>query len=156
MLLLVCRVGLAPPRFWWGKPHPTLYSLGTMPLVPLYDETAPPAALHAVSAPGGYETWRLVAYDPTQDLLLLMAIWHGDLLGRDYAYKYYRYLRSPTVFPPPQPKDFPVRELSLYKNGRLLTRSLVKYPLDPMIPFPTLTKPTRFGLGRSPLRGSLP
>src|SRR5438093_11763530 len=43
---------------------------GEMPLVPLFDEFPSDDSSHRVRAPGGYETWRMIALDQKQNLLL--------------------------------------------------------------------------------------
>ncbi len=107
-----------------------------MPLVPLYDELATTAS-HNVRAPGGFETWRLRAFDSKQNLFLHASLWHGYLFHPQYLKQYRRYLRHPTRMAPPIPQDYAAQELALFQNGRLISSSLT--PLPPSQSFPTVS-----------------
>ncbi len=97
---------------------------GQMPLVPLYDENVRSGASHRVRAPGGYETWRIVAYDAKQDLLLYAAVHEGFQSDPLYIKAYRKYLRNPTRRPPPVPQDSRYEEVSVYQRGKRLAHSL--------------------------------
>jgi hypothetical protein len=99
---------------------------GEMPLVPLYDESSPAQSSHNVRAPGGYETWRIVALDKKQNLLLVASLWNGYLLDPAYASAYRRYIKHPTRTPPPLPSDYACQELALYQSGKRLATSLTR------------------------------
>ncbi|HEV8292177.1 MAG TPA: hypothetical protein VGP94_09645 [Tepidisphaeraceae bacterium] len=109
-----------------------------MPLVPLFDETEPRASSHNVRSPGGYETWRLRAYDAKQDLLLLASLWNGYLFHPTYHKRYGAYLRHPTRTVPPLPSEYACQELILYQNGRLIFSSIT--PLPPVQSFPVIQR----------------
>src|SRR3954466_16249973 len=105
-----------------------------MPLVPLYDQPSLPQASHNVRSPGGYETWRLRAYDENQNLFLIVSLWNGYLFHPTYQKRYRDYLRHPTPTTPPLPSDFACQELALYQNDSLIACSI--NPLPPIEPFP--------------------
>src|SRR6267142_918938 len=117
-----------------------------MPLVPLYDESSSAQSSHNVRAPGGYETWRIIALDKKQDLLLIASLWNGYLLDPAYASAYRRYIRHPTRTPPPLPADYACQELALYQNGKRLATSLTRLPS--IEKFPAIPKDgAQFSLG---------
>src|SRR5687768_10482428 len=101
-----------------------LYTLfATMPLVPLFDTSATPDASHRVTAPGGYESWRTIAYDQKQDVFLLSTRHEGALSDPAYIKAVRRYLRHPTRTLPPLPQNFVCHETALYSRGRPVLRS---------------------------------
>ena len=97
-----------------------------MPLVPLYDESAPIHSSHNVRAPGGYETLRIVAYDAKQDLLLYAAVHEGFQNDPQYINAYRQYRRDPTHRQPPVPQEACYEELSVYHRGKRLAHSLTR------------------------------
>src|SRR3954468_16129091 len=106
---------------------------GQMPLVPLYDESAPIHSSHNVRAPGGYETSRIVAYDAKQDLLLYAAVHEGFQNDPHYINAYRQYRRDPTHRQPPVPQDACYEELSVCHRGKRLAHSLTRIT-PPVIP----------------------
>jgi len=105
---------------------------GQMPLVPLYDENAPPGSSHRVRAPGGYETWRIISYDARQDLLLFAAIYEGCLADPDYTKAYRRYIRRPTRTTPPLPQNYAAEEYALYHHGQCILSGFTRLPPQPV------------------------
>jgi len=97
-----------------------------MPLVPLFDETAAPQSSHQVRAPGGYESWRIAAFDPKQDLLLYAAIHEGSPLDAAYVRAFCRYLARPTRRPPPLPQEYRCEELAVYHRGQRIAHSFTR------------------------------
>jgi hypothetical protein len=122
----------------------------TMPLVPLFDTSASPDASHRVTAPGGYESWRTIAYDQKQDALLLSTRHEGALSDPAYIKAVRRYLRSPTRTLPPQPQNFVCHETALYSRGRPVLNCFIRgesslestFNLNPLPPISTFIQPT--------------
>jgi hypothetical protein len=102
-----------------------------MPLVPLFDETTPPEASHQVRAPGGYESWRIIAFDQAQDLLLYAAAHEGCLSDPAYARALRRYLRNPTRILPPLPQDYCCEELAVYHRAKRIAHSFTRISSAP-------------------------
>jgi len=99
-----------------------------MPLVPLFDEFGPPANSHNVRSPGGFETWRIRAYDTKQRLLLFASLWNGYLFHPTYQRRYRAYGRHPTRNQPPLPRDFACQELAIYHDGRRISTTINSIP----------------------------
>src|SRR5688572_17338069 len=115
-----------------------------MPLVPLFDTSATPDSSHRVATPGGYESWRTLAYDTKQDLLLLFSRHEGCLSDPAYIKAVDRYLRHPTRTLPPLPQNYPCEEVSLYHRGRRITNSFTRLSLNSTINLDPLPPTTTF------------
>ena len=92
-----------------------------MPVLPLFDVPPHPDAWHHVTAPGGYEIWRLDAEDAAGGLRLIATLGQG---GDDpeYLRRYRRYLRRPTRHAPPQPAEYPCASLAVYEGEKVLAK----------------------------------
>jgi hypothetical protein len=87
-----------------------------MPTIPLYDTSAPPDGYHRVTAPGGYEWWRIVARDVASDVQLELDFCDGDQSDPDYVLAYKQFMKRPTRFPPPRPQHYPAIYLTLLEK----------------------------------------
>lgn len=99
-----------------------------MPTLPMYDTSADPDAWHRVTAPGGYEWWRLDAEDESAEVRVVVRLYDGHAFHPGYVRAYRRYLRRPTRRPPPVPRDYPCAELTIYRKGKVWGRFTDLYP----------------------------
>jgi hypothetical protein len=77
-----------------------------VPTLPLFDPCSGSGSiLHAIKAPGGYETWRFAAHD-LQNQIWITASFHRGFVCHNYIRRYLRYRRWPTRFAPPLPQDY--------------------------------------------------
>jgi hypothetical protein len=97
-----------------------------MPILPLYDTTAPPNAYHAVTSPGGYEWWqfRVTSNTPQAPQLIALTFYDGRPHDRDYRPRYRAYRLRPTHHAPPVPADYRGIELTVGMQG---TRPISKF-----------------------------
>jgi hypothetical protein len=76
-------------------------------------------AWHRVTAPGGYEVWRLEAEDGAGELRMAARLWEGSPSDREYRRACERYLRRPTRQRPPVPGDCIGASLTVWRGGRV-------------------------------------
>jgi carotenoid 1,2-hydratase len=92
-----------------------------MPVLPLFDTPADADAWHHVIAPGGYERWHFDAEDESRAIRIIVDFLEGADFNTDYLHRYDRYLRRPTRVQPPQAREYPCVQLSVYEKGRVLS-----------------------------------
>ena len=90
-----------------------------MATIPMFQTPKTPDAWHRVTAPGGYEVWRLEAEDAKSDLRMVARLWNGSPTDWEYRRAYERYLRHPTRRRPPVPGDCIGAELTVWRGGRV-------------------------------------
>jgi hypothetical protein len=101
-----------------------------MPVVPLFETPADPDAWHRVTAPGGYERWHFDAEDPARAVRVVAEFVEGADFNTDYLHRYRRYLRRPTRVQPPQAREYPCVQLSVYERGHVLGAEATHYRPD--------------------------
>ena len=101
-----------------------------MPVLPLFDTPADPDAWHRVTAPGGYERWHFDAEDESRGVRVVAEFLEGVAFNTDYLHRYRRYLRRPTRVPPPQAREYPCVQFSVFESGRRLCAEAVHYHPD--------------------------
>jgi hypothetical protein len=104
-----------------------------MPVLPLFDTPADPDAWHRVIAPGGYERWHFDAEDVSRAVRVIIEFVEGADFDTDYLRRYHRYLRRPTRVQPPQAREYPCVQFSVYENGRILSRGEVHHRSEAFI-----------------------
>jgi hypothetical protein len=100
-----------------------------MPTLQLFD-TNPSMAdgSHRVRSPGGYESWRFDAIDPSQDVRISVAFHDGYVLHPDYVRRFNAYRRRPRSHAPPVPSEYPCLVVSAYLGQKELINSTISYP----------------------------
>jgi hypothetical protein len=78
-----------------------------MPTIPLYEMPTRADGWHHVTAPGGYEAWDLDASSPDRGTRIAIGFYDGFVLSQSYRRAYARYVRRPTLVPPPVPREYP-------------------------------------------------
>ena len=100
-----------------------------MAILRLFDPSpAHPDGSHHMAAPGGYESWRFYAHDPSQNLRLVFGFHHGYCLHPDYVRRFTTYRRRPTRHAPPVPAFYPCLTVSIYEGLQPLASSTIQYP----------------------------
>src|ERR1700679_4169113 len=118
----------SPPRALHFAPHSKGYGL-TMATLRLFDPSpAHPDGSHHMAAPGGYESWRFYAHDPSQNLRLVFGFHHGYCLHPDYVRRFTTYRLRPTRHAPPVPAFYPCWTVSIYEGLQPLASSTIQYP----------------------------
>jgi hypothetical protein len=85
----------------------------------MFQITRTPDAWHRVTAPGGYEVWRLEAEDEAGGVRMAAVLWQGSPTDRAYRRAYERYLRRPTRQSPPVPADCVGASVTVWRGGRV-------------------------------------
>jgi hypothetical protein len=90
-----------------------------MATLPMFQMPETSDAWHRVTAPGGYEVWRVEAEDEKGDVRMAAALWAGSPTDRVYRRAYERYMRRPTRQRPPVPGDCSGATVTVWRGGRL-------------------------------------
>jgi hypothetical protein len=79
-------------------------------------------------SPGGYESWRFDAFDPTQNLRISIGFHDGYVLHPDYVRWFNAYRRRPTRNKPPIPSEYPCLVVSARRGDETLVNSIIAFP----------------------------
>lgn len=105
-------------------------TIAGMIVLPMLRTPATADGWHAVTAPGGYETWQVTAEDAGRGVLVIARLGQGYDYEPSYQRRYERYRRRPTRVAPPVPAGHAWTALTVVREGRVIVQWRQRVPPD--------------------------